>query len=285
MLVSDLFNHINDSYRSTDDDVPTTGTADYLYWLRVTNRKISEWARDTKVSWKSLNNGYFTEPGTVATTGTTALTGTGTYFMDYEVGDKISVDGETERTINTITSDTALTVTVAFTNTASSLTFTRKMILKTGVTIYNLNRQFISPSSEAVAVDSAGNFTELKIDKPQEITLNSKDMFIYGMNPQKISFVSDIPDSMIGSQLLVPGYFMPFELTDANDVVPVDDPFWLVYAVAKDLAANDNSYAFKAPDLNNQANNLYTEMVSTNNRGTIANPRKVRTNVTRIGMR
>jgi hypothetical protein len=60
--------------------------------------------------------------GTVSTS-TTALTGSGTKFLDYKAGDVIRVDGETNRTIATVTSDTALTVTVAFTNTASSLTF------------------------------------------------------------------------------------------------------------------------------------------------------------------
>lgn len=284
MNVSTLFSNINDAYRAQDDDVPTVGTADYSYWLRVTNRKISEWARDTKVTWKSLSAGYFTEPGTVATVGTTALTGTGTYFLDYEVGDKINVDGETERTIDTITSNTALTVTVAFTNTASTLTFTRKMILKTGVTIYNLNRQFMTPSTEAVTIDSAGDLTELEIIKPQEATIDSDAVFIYGNNPQSVAFVSDLPTNLVGSQLLVPGYFMPFELTGANDVVPIDDPYWLVYAVAKDLAANDLTSSAKAPDLNAQANNLYTAMVSTNRRGVGLNPRVVPTRVTRIGM-
>ena len=281
MIVSDLFSHINDSYRATDDDVPTAGTSDYSYWLRVTNRKISEWARDTKVTWKSLSRGYFTEPGTVSTVGTVALTGTGTYFLDYQVGDKITVAGETERTIATITSNTALTVTVAFANTTTT-TFTRKIILKTGVTIYNLNRQFITPSTEAVTVDSAGDLTELNIIKPQEATIGSSDVFIYGNNPQSVAFVSDLPTALVGSELLVPGYFMPFELTSATDVVPVDDPFWLVYAVAKDLAANDLTSSAKAPDLNAQANNLYTAMVSANRRGVGLNPRIVPTRITRI---
>ncbi|MCK9461458.1 MAG: hypothetical protein M0R80_17650 [Proteobacteria bacterium] len=284
MLVSELFLHINDAYRATDDDAPTAGTADYSYWLRVANRKINEWARDTKVTWESLSRGYFTEPGTVSTVGTTALTGVGTYFLDYEVGDKINVEGETERTIDTITSNTALTVTVAFTNTTTT-TFTRDIILKTGVDIYNLNRQFIAPSTNAIVSDATGNYSILNIIKPQEATIDSDAVFIYGMNPQSISFVSTMPTSLVGSQLLVPGYFVPFSLDDASDVVPVDDPMWLVYAVAKDLAANDLTYASKAPDLNAQANNLYTAMVSTNRRGVGRSPRIVPTIVTRIGMR
>lgn len=69
--------------------------------------------------------GQVTSTGTVTTAGTTALTGDGTTFSDYKAGDVIKVEGEvSSRIISTITSDTALTVTVAFTSSASDLTFT-----------------------------------------------------------------------------------------------------------------------------------------------------------------
>lgn len=62
--------------------------------------------------------------GSVATNGTTTLTGTGTSFLTkYAVGDPILVSGETVRTINAITSDTVLTVSVAFSTTASGLSY------------------------------------------------------------------------------------------------------------------------------------------------------------------
>ena len=67
--------------------------------------------------------GTFTGEGSVSTVGTTALTGYETNFSDFHVGDTILVDGETERTIATITDDEALTVGVAFTNTASDLAY------------------------------------------------------------------------------------------------------------------------------------------------------------------
>lgn len=62
--------------------------------------------------------------GTVATNGSTTLTGTGTSFLtNYAVGDAILVSGETVRTIATITSDTVMTSTVAFSTTASGLSY------------------------------------------------------------------------------------------------------------------------------------------------------------------
>lgn len=60
--------------------------------------------------------------GTIATTGTTAAVGTGTKFTtEYTAGDTIMVGTETVRTVDVITDDTHMTVTVAFTNTASGL--------------------------------------------------------------------------------------------------------------------------------------------------------------------
>jgi len=60
--------------------------------------------------------------GTVATAGTTTLTGTGTNFLSvYQVGNTIYIDGETSRIVAAIASNTSLTSTVAFTNTASAL--------------------------------------------------------------------------------------------------------------------------------------------------------------------
>ncbi len=60
--------------------------------------------------------------GTVAVAGTTTLTGTGTNFLAvYKAGDAIYVDGETVRTVAAVASNTSLTSTVAFSNTASAL--------------------------------------------------------------------------------------------------------------------------------------------------------------------
>ena len=62
--------------------------------------------------------------GQVATNGTITLTGSSTQFTStFKVGDTITVSGDV-RTIATIPSDTSLTVTVAFSTTASALSYT-----------------------------------------------------------------------------------------------------------------------------------------------------------------
>jgi hypothetical protein len=73
--------------------------------------------------------------GTVSTAGTKTLTGTDSNFTDYAVGDTITVSGETTRIIETITNDTLLTVTVAFANTASDLTY----IMHAGMPLVSAN--------------------------------------------------------------------------------------------------------------------------------------------------
>lgn len=285
MLVSTLFDQINGAYRGSDDDAPTTGT-DYTLWLNTINRKISEWAGDDKNVWKSLfKYEKPNEPGTVATTGTTTLTGTNTYFTDYQVGDTVLVSGETVRTIATITSDTVLTVTVAFSNTASSMTFTHATIIADGVQSYSIHRNFMYPSDKAF-VSTATQDIEYMIGKPQERSRYTNEVYISGANPQTLTFYDTISttqnDQLIGGTLKVPGYYAPDDVTALTDIVPVDDPYWLVYAVASELAFNDLTYEDKAIDLNAKANNLYSGMVSMNRRGSNNTPRVARTNVERI---
>ena len=63
--------------------------------------------------------------GTVSTSQTTDLNGTGTTFLtDFAVGDTIIVTGETIRSIAAITSNTHLTVTVAFQNITTDISYT-----------------------------------------------------------------------------------------------------------------------------------------------------------------
>ena len=61
--------------------------------------------------------------GTVTTAGTKSLIGSASQFTLYSVGMNILVSGETNRVIETITDDTHLTVTSAFTTSASSLSY------------------------------------------------------------------------------------------------------------------------------------------------------------------
>ena len=66
---------------------------------------------------------YHKFTGTITTANTTALTGTGTNFTDFKVGDIIHVEGDTSRIIATITDDTTGTVTAAFTGVLTDVAY------------------------------------------------------------------------------------------------------------------------------------------------------------------
>ena len=62
--------------------------------------------------------------GTVTTAGSTSLVGDSTNFTTFNVGDTITVSGETTRTIDSITDVLNLTVDTAFSGSHSNLTYT-----------------------------------------------------------------------------------------------------------------------------------------------------------------
>jgi len=220
----------------------------------------------------------------VATAGTTALTGTDTYFTDYRVGDTITVDGETVRTIDTITSDTALTVTVAFSNTASAKTFTHATVIATGVQSYSLHRSFFLPSDRVTVTTTDDNELYYDFLHPQERNALYEDVFISGDNPKVITFTKEITSTqdMVGGTLTVPGYYVPEDLTAETDILPFPDPNWAIMASAAEIAFNDIIYEDKADGINAKANALYAMMAQANRTGTWNNPRRVPVNVTRI---
>lgn len=244
---------------------PVWGSEKSAMALDIANQKQEDWAKDTMQHWASLFSATAPyEPGTVATTGTTDLTGTNTYFTDYQVGDKIIVDGETERIIDTITSDTALTVTVAFSNTASGKDFYHRTIIKAGVQEYKLHRSFIVPSDE-VFVKTSTQDTPLATENPQK--RQNADVYISGRDPKRISFYNTIEatNQIVGGELRVAGYYLPEEMTATTDSVAVDDPNWLVLATAAELARNDAAKEDQFANLIGMANEAYLNMIKANN--------------------
>lgn len=294
MTLSSFLTRLNYALRGTDEDTPTFGEDEATYWLNTLNRKKDELYENVTQNWRNVfSESTPNEPGTVATTATVALTGTGTYFTDYVVGDKITVSGETERTIATIPSDTSLTVTVAFSNTASAKTYTHKTIITTA-TAYNLHRSFLGLSGDGAStggygggiyvLNTDGNKRYINVVNPEERDPITRSVFIAGRDPQKLYFSDTIAatEDIIGGTLYTPGYFMPDDSTATTDVLPFIDPNWAVMSVAAEIAFNDITYEDKAPDLNAKANALFEQMVK-KNRGQIHNvPRRVPTNVKRI---
>ena len=261
MIASDLITQIYYAYRGKGaSKVPVWGSEKANTALAIANRKKNEWARDNKY-WSSLFN-YTTpnELGTVATAGTTTLTGIGTYFTDYKVNDTILVDGETSRIIQSITSNTVLDVTIAFANTASGKSFTHTSIIEALIQQYKLHRNFYIPSDSARVVTTTQTY-ELGTSKVQS---RANEVFFYGINPKKIAFATTPETQYVGGSLIVPGYYIPSDLILATDEVSVDDPNWLVYTTAAELARNDPAKEDQFSSLIGMANDLHANMVKAN---------------------
>lgn len=149
---------------------------------------------------------------------------------------------------------------------------------------YDLDSDILLPADQVIVTTTNNNDIEYTITKPQERKRYLHAVYISGNNPQVLTFVDTIgaSDQVVGGTIKVAGYYVPANLTSLTDTVPVDDPYWLVYAVASELSFNDLTYESKSADLNAKANNLYSIMVNNNRRGTNNNPRTARTNVNRI---
>ena len=268
ITAQELLNEVYIKYRGKiQSRTPAFSSDKGIVALSIANTRIRQWGRDPRNKWNSLfETTAPNETGTVATAGTTTLTGTSTYFTDYRVGDTILVDGETVRTIATIVSDTSLTVTVAFSTTASSLTFTHNTIIDSTVNTYNLHRRYFLNSDYAKIVKTDGSIVEYAIPKAQQRnTINGQVAYIHGSNPKKITFAQTIDAGLDGGTLTVPGYYEPESLVLSTDIVPVDDPNWLVFITAADLASNDPANEDKAPSLRGEANEFYMGMSNANN--------------------
>jgi hypothetical protein len=267
MLAQEFLDNTYTAYRGKiQSRTPTWGTDKANIVIAIGNRKIQEWGTDARNKWNSLfETSAQSEIGTVTTAGSTTLTGTGTFFTDYLVGDKITVNGETERTIDTITSDTVLTVTVAFTTTASSLAFTRSTIVDTTNDLtYKLNRRFFQPSDFAKVVRTDSSIVEYPIVKAQQRSIVDQALYVHGLAPKKITFAQKIDSGLDGGVLTVPGYYSPAPILLPTDVIPVDDPNWLVYITASELARNDPAKEDNFPTLAGMANDLFTKMSNAN---------------------
>jgi hypothetical protein len=152
-----------------------------------------------------------------------------------------------------------------------------------GTQSYDLDDDVLAPSDVVSIATLVNGTVEYKLVDPGDSD-RTQSAYISGHDPQTLTFTDTITsaDPIVGGTISLPGRFMPSELTKATDIVPVDDPYWLVYAVAAELAFNELTYASKAPDLVAKANNLYTVMAHNNRRGSSRSPRTVRTQVKRI---
>ena len=155
--------------------------------------------------------------------------------------------------------------------------------LTTPTMTYNLPTDFFSPSDYARIVKTDGSATEYPIVKPQQRNLADQSLYISGSNPKTITFAQTIDTGLDGATLYVPGYYMLADLVDSTDTVLVDDPNWLVYATASELARNDAAKDDQFGNLSGMANELWVRMSNANNDTGYLQPNQVVNNMPALG--
>jgi hypothetical protein len=153
----------------------------------------------------------------------------------------------------------------------------------TPVTTYNLATDFYLPSDYARVVRTDSSVTEYPIVKAQQRDIETQSLYIHGFNPKKVTFSQTIDTGLNGATLYIPGYYKAAELALSTDVVPVDDPNWLVYAVAAELARNDAAKDTEYPNIMGMANDLYKKMVDANNSVGFLQPNSINYNMPGLG--
>lgn len=96
--------------------------------------------------------------------------------------------------------------------------------------------------------------------------MRNAECYIHGLNPKTITFADEIvaTSQLVGGVLSVPAFYMPSELVNATDLISVDNPEWLLYIVASELARNDPAKESQFPTLVGIANDQYSKMVASN---------------------
>lgn len=137
--------------------------------------------------------------------------------------------------------------------------------IATATLTYNLDADFLYPSDFIQVEKTNGDVVDISITKPQHRLDNTESVYISGSGPKVLTFAGTIDSGLDGGTLRAPGYYLPADMTIVSSVVAVDDPNWLVYIVASELARNDPAKQDEFPNLIGMANELYKKMVNANN--------------------
>lgn len=136
----------------------------------------------------------------------------------------------------------------------------------TNTLTYDLDDTFFLASDYAKIVKTDGSYVEYPIVKAQQRNAPSgQALYIHGSDPKKITFAQAIDAGLDAGTLYVPGYYIPADITASTDTILVDDPSWLVYITASELARNDPAKDSEYPGLVGMANECYTKMSNANN--------------------
>lgn len=147
---------------------------------------------------------------------------------------------------------------------------------------YDLDEDFNLPSDFARIIRTDDSITDYPIVKVQQRNQFEQCFYISGREPKTISFAQAIDSGLASGTLYVPGYFIPEAMTAATDGISVDDPNWLVYVTASELARNDPAKDDQFASLIGMANELYRKMSDANNDTGFLQPNNIVNNMPQI---
>ena len=205
---------------------PLPGTAKYLMYVAIAHRLQAEWAMDANVLWNSLFS-EVTDTGTIQPTVQTYPLDSNVYYLSDSI---YIVDTDGNNTEYRVVHPNARND-----NSGDNIGYTggdlgQPLVYLTGSASYqgsNLTLNFVTPFQTTT----------------NGIVTTSSD---------------------VGGAIEFGAYLLPNDLKNPNDSVLVDDPFWLVWQTASELARNDPSKQDQVPNLTGMANDAYTKMVTAN---------------------
>lgn len=118
----------------------------------------------------------------------------------------------------------------------------------------------VNDLSDFVYIDlTNGNTRRFRVIKEKDRNSKRRAVYLSGSDPKQINF-TDMPDDCIGGTIRAGIYFIPEDMANANDTVPIDHPNWVALAGAAELAFNDPSKEDKFGNLLGLANDEYQKM-------------------------
>lgn len=154
--------------------------------------------------------------------------------------------------------------------------------IATATDTYDLDDDFYLPSDYAKIIKTDDSIVEYPIINAQKRNTEAQALYIHG-NPKQITFAQTIDSGLASGTLYVPGYYLLADLIASTDTVLVDDPYWLVYATAAELARNDPAKEDNYPSLVGMANELYSKMSNANNDTGFLQPNTIVSNMPVLG--
>ncbi len=151
--------------------------------------------------------------------------------------------------------------------------------LASGTQAYDLDDDIMRPSDYVQLITATGQKQYIGIIRPQQSSRYTRGAYITGFNPKQITFIQTIDSSSAGQTIKLPCFTMPVDMTVVTSYVAVDNPQWLVYAVAAELARNDNAKEDQYANLIGQANDLYVKMINDAQTNSFSQPNGVVNNM------